>query len=60
MQTEELLTKRRDLLERKIAHELERAKELTKQGNKRGEQQALNSSHWKRVAKDVVAASILT
>ncbi len=38
-QTEELLTKRRNLLEKKIAHELERAKELTKQGNKRGEVQ---------------------
>lgn len=39
LQTEELLTKRRNLLEKKIAHELERAKELTRQGNKRGELQ---------------------
>ena len=35
-QTDELLNKRRDLLERKIAAELERAKEFTRQKNKRG------------------------
>lgn len=34
-ETEDLLTKRRDLLERKIAAELEKAKEFTRQKNKR-------------------------
>lgn len=37
LQTEELLSKRRDLLEKKIAAELERAKVFLKQNNKRGE-----------------------
>lgn len=37
MQTEELLTKRRDLLEKKVAAELERAKVFLKANNKRGE-----------------------
>jgi hypothetical protein len=36
VQTEELLIKKRDLLEKKIAQELDRAKEFTKQKNKRG------------------------
>eukprot|EP00887_Chlorella_sp_A99_P001440 scaffold8.g1440.t1 len=40
-QTEELLTKRRDLLERKIAAELEKAKEFTRQKNKRAALMAL-------------------
>lgn len=39
--TEELLTKRRDLLERKIAAELEKAKEFTRQKNKRAALMAL-------------------
>jgi hypothetical protein len=43
-QTEELLGKRRDLLEKKIAHELERAKEFTRQNNKRGERQRWGGS----------------
>lgn len=53
-QTEELLTKRRELLEKKIQHELERAKDLTRQGNKRGEgprrgrraEQRRRGVHW--------------
>lgn len=36
-QTEELLVKRRDLLEKKIGLELQRAKELSAAKNKRGE-----------------------
>ena len=36
VQTEELLVKRRSLLEKKIAQELEKAKEYTKAQNKRG------------------------
>ena len=37
LQTEDLLVKRRDLLEKKIAQELQRAKELSAAKNKRGE-----------------------
>ncbi len=37
MQTEELLVKRRALLEKKIAQELDKAKTYTKAQNKRGE-----------------------
>ncbi len=36
-QTEELLVKRRNLLEKKVDQETERAKEFTRQKNKRGE-----------------------
>jgi hypothetical protein len=36
VQTEELLVKRRSLLEKKIAQELDKAKEYTKAQNKRG------------------------
>ena len=36
MQTEELLTKRRDLLEKKIGIELQRAKDASAAKNKRG------------------------
>ncbi len=36
-QTEELLIKRRNLLEKKVNQETERAKEFTRQKNKRGE-----------------------
>lgn len=46
-QTEELLNKRRDLLEKKIAAELERAKQLTKAGNKRGAHERLEG--WARL-----------
>jgi len=36
VQTEELLLKRRDLLDKKIATELQRAKEMSAAKNKRG------------------------
>ena len=36
LQTEELLVKRRNLLEKKIEQETERAKEFTRSKNKRG------------------------
>jgi hypothetical protein len=40
-QTEELLVKRRALLEKKIAQELDKAKEYTKAQNKRGKLSSL-------------------
>ncbi len=41
VQTEELLTKRRDLLEKKIGIELQRAKDASAAKNKRGKLQNL-------------------
>lgn len=42
VQTEELLTKRRDLLEKKIGIELQRAKDASAAKNKRGETKELS------------------
>lgn len=58
-ETEELLTKRRNLLEKKIAHELERAKELTRQGNKRAALMALKKKKLYETQLEQVENNIL-
>ena len=59
LQTEELLIKKRDLLERKIAQELDRAKEFTKQKNKRAALAALKKKKLYETQLEQIENNIL-
>ncbi|GAB4820641.1 hypothetical protein N2152v2_007687 [Parachlorella kessleri] len=58
-ETEELLIKKRDLLERKIAQELDRAKEFTKQKNKRAALAALKKKKLYETQLEQIENNIL-
>ena len=58
-QTEELLVKRRDVLDKKIAIELERARELTRTKNKRGALMALKKKKMYEQQREQLENQIL-
>lgn len=58
-QTEELLVKRRDVLDKKIAIELERARELTRSKNKRGALMALKKKKMYEQQREQLENQIL-
>lgn len=59
LQTEELLVKRRDVLDKKIAIELERAKEFTRTKNKRGALMALKKKKMYEQQREQLENQIL-